>query len=66
MKLKFLLSIFAILFLSVFATYASFPVQKTTENTTISSTTSKVEKSKDAYLLLQLHLVIKANLLLFF
>jgi TM2 domain-containing membrane protein YozV len=48
MKLKFLLSIFAILFLSVFATYASFPVQKTTENTTISSTTSKVEKSKDA------------------
>lgn len=48
MKLKFLLSIFAILFLSVFATYASFPVQKTAQNTTISNTTSKVEKSKDA------------------
>jgi len=47
MKLKFLLSIVAILFLSVFATYASFPVQRTAPGTTISNTTTKVEKSKD-------------------
>jgi hypothetical protein len=46
MKLKFLLSIFAILFLSVFATYASFPVQRTAPGTTITNTT-KVENSKD-------------------
>ena len=46
MKLKFLLSIVAILFLSVFATYASFPVQRTAPGTTITNTT-KVENSKD-------------------
>ena len=44
MKLKFLLSMFAILFLSVFATYASFPVQRTTSNTI---TTSVVEKNNE-------------------
>ena len=44
MKLKFLLSMFAILFLSVFATYASFPVQRTTSN---NITTTVVEKTND-------------------
>lgn len=44
MKLKFLLSMFAILFLSVFATYASFPVQRATSNTI---TTSVVEKNNE-------------------
>ena len=44
MKLKFLLSMFAILFLSVFATYASFPVQRTTSNTI---TTTVVEKNNE-------------------
>jgi len=45
MKLKFLLSMIAILFVSVFATYASFPVERTTTSNTI--TTTVVEKSKD-------------------
>ena len=44
MKLKFLLSMFAILFLSVFATYASFPVQRTTSNTI---TNTVVEKNNE-------------------
>ena len=44
MKLKFLLSMFAILFLSVFATYASFPVQRATSN---NITTTVVEKTND-------------------
>ena len=45
MKLKFLLSMVAILFLSVFATYASFPVQRA--NNTTTTTTTVVEKSND-------------------
>jgi TM2 domain-containing membrane protein YozV len=44
MKLKFLLSMIAILFVSVFATYASFPVQRATSN---NITTTVVEKTND-------------------
>jgi TM2 domain-containing membrane protein YozV len=45
MKLKFLLSMIAILFVSVFATYASFPVERATTSNNI--TTTVVEKNKD-------------------
>ena len=44
MKLKFLLSMFAVLFFSVSASYASFPVQRTTSN---NITTSVVEKNSN-------------------
>jgi TM2 domain-containing membrane protein YozV len=48
MKLKFLLSIFAVLFVSVFATYASFPVERaTTNNTVVTTSSSLVEKQKE-------------------
>jgi hypothetical protein len=45
MKLKLLLSMIAILFVSVFATYASFPVQRATTNN--ANTTTLVEKQND-------------------
>jgi len=45
MKLKFFLSMIAILFVSVFATYASFPVERATTSSTISTTV--VEKNND-------------------
>lgn len=46
MKLKFLLSMFAILFVSVFATYASFPVEQATPASG-NITTTVVEKAND-------------------
>jgi TM2 domain-containing membrane protein YozV len=42
MKLKFLLSIFAVLFVSVFATFASFPVERATTNNTVVTTNTTV------------------------
>lgn len=45
MKLKLFLSMVAILFVSVFATYASFPVQRATANN--ASTTTLVEQQND-------------------
>ena len=45
MKLKFILSMIAVLFVSVFATYASFPVERTTPNNI--NTTTVVEKQDD-------------------
>lgn len=45
MKMKFILSMIAVLFVSVFASYASFPVQRTTpQNVTV---TTVVEKQQD-------------------
>jgi TM2 domain-containing membrane protein YozV len=45
MKTKLLFSMIAVLFLSVFATYASFPVQRANINN--SNTTTLVEKNND-------------------
>lgn len=45
MKLKFILSMIAVLFVSVFATYASFPVERTTPNNV--QTTTVIEKQDD-------------------
>lgn len=45
MKMKFILSMIAVLFVSVFSTYASFPVQRTTPNNI--QTTTVVEKQND-------------------
>jgi TM2 domain-containing membrane protein YozV len=44
MKFKLLLSVFAILFCAVFASYASFPVERASTNNV--NTTTVVEKSK--------------------
>jgi len=45
MKLKFILSMIAVLFVSVFATYASFPVQRAAVNNV--NSTTLVEKQND-------------------
>lgn len=45
MKLKFILSIFAFMFLSTFATYASFPVERANNNNT--TQTEVVASSSD-------------------
>lgn len=41
MKLKFLLSMIALLFITSFSTYASFPVEQATKNGTTQSTITK-------------------------
>lgn len=46
MKLKLLMSMFAILFVSSFATYASFPVERSTASSN-NVTTTVVEKAND-------------------
>lgn len=46
MKIKFLVSMFAVLFVSVFATYASFPVERATPSSS-NITTTVVEKAND-------------------
>lgn len=47
MKLKFLLSMIALLFITSFSTYASFPVEQATKNGTTQSTITKSTNDDD-------------------